>query len=69
MSLIISLIKRFENCNEETLNILSIEMYYGLWITEVRCYRFLLYCLSKEKPGWQWNVVKSYIIRQIIKLK
>lgn len=69
MSLIINLIKRFENCNEETLNVLSIEMYYGLWLTEVRCYRFLLYCLSKEKPGWQWNVVKSYTIREIIKSK
>ncbi|XP_060848840.1 uncharacterized protein LOC132928291 isoform X1 [Rhopalosiphum padi] len=67
ISLIISLIKRFENSNDETLNKLSIDMYYDLWITEVRCYRFLLYCLSKDKPGWQWNVVKSYTIRKMVK--
>ncbi|VVC38584.1 Armadillo-like helical,Domain of unknown function DUF3730 [Cinara cedri] len=67
LSLIISFIKRFENSNEETLNILSIDMYYDLWLTEIRCYRFLLYCLSKDKPGWQWNVVKSYTIQKIVK--
>ncbi|KAL5242600.1 hypothetical protein ACI65C_010010 [Semiaphis heraclei] len=53
--------------NDEALNKLSIDMYYDLWLTEVRCYRFLLYCLSKDKPGWQWNVVKSYTIRKIVK--
>lgn len=67
ISLVISFVKRFENSNDETLNNLSIDMYYDLWITEVRCYRFLLYCLSKDKPGWQWNVVKSYTIRKMVK--
>ncbi|KAF0756958.1 DUF3730 domain-containing protein [Aphis craccivora] len=67
ISLIISFIKRFENSDDETLNKLSIDMYYDLWKTEVRCYRFLLYCLSKDKPGWQWNVVKSYTIRKMVK--
>lgn len=67
--MIISLIKRFENSNEEVLNILSIDMYYDLWTTEVRCYRFLLYCLSKEKSGLQWNVVKAYTIKKLVELK
>lgn len=67
--MIISLIKRFENSSEEALNILSIDMYYDLWITEVRSYRFLLYCLSKDKPGWQWNVVKLYTIKKMVKSK
>lgn len=69
ISFVISFIKRFENSNEESLNTLSIDMYYDLWRTEVRCYRFLLYCLSKDKPGWQWNIVKSHTIRNIVKLK
>ncbi|XP_025412636.1 uncharacterized protein LOC112685081 isoform X2 [Sipha flava] len=66
ISLIISLIKRFENSNEEVLNILSIDMFYDLWITEVRCYRFLLYCLSKDKSGLQWNIVKAYTIKKLV---
>lgn len=44
-------------------------MYYDLWMTESRCFRFLLYCLSKDKPGWQWNVVKLYTIKKIVKTK
>lgn len=69
MSLIISLIKRFENSNKEPLNILSIDLYYNLWMTEVRCYRFLLYCLTKDKPGWQWNVVKSHTLKKMVEFK
>lgn len=67
--MIINLIKRFENSSEEVLNTLSIDMYYDLWITEVRSYRFLLYCLSKDKPEWQWNVVKLYTIKKMVKSK
>lgn len=44
-------------------------MYYNLWMTESRCFRFLLYCLSQDKPEWQWNVVKLYTIKKIVKTK
>lgn len=69
MSLIINFIKRFENSDKDSLNILSIDMYYDLYMTETRCYRFLLYCLSKDKPSWQWNVVKSHTIKKMVETK
>lgn len=63
------MIKRFENSNEEALSILSIDMYFDLCMTELRCYRFLLYCLSKDKPDWKWNIVKLYTIKKMVKSK
>ncbi|XP_050423893.1 uncharacterized protein LOC126835384 isoform X2 [Adelges cooleyi] len=67
VSLVINLIKQFEECNEETLQIYSIIMYFDLWTIESRCYRFLLYSISKDKPGWQWNVVKAYTVQKLVK--
>ncbi|XP_050523203.1 uncharacterized protein LOC126895412 [Daktulosphaira vitifoliae] len=65
--LVINLIKQLEDYNEESLQMYSISMFYDLWKTESRCYRFLLYSLSKDKSGWQWNIVKSFTVQKLTK--